>query len=393
MRPQRFSLCGFLMLLLVGITACLPTSASAVTVGAEQPEQYLPLLQSKRVALVVNHTSRVGEQHLVDFLLAEEINVIKVMAPEHGFRGKLGAGQAVIDNIDTQTGLPVVSLYGPHKKPSADMLSDVDTIVFDIQDVGARFYTYISTLHYVLEAAAERDTAVVVLDRPNPNGAYVAGPVRQPGFESFVGVDPIPLLHGMTVAELALMMRGEGWINAADELDLTTITMPGYTRTQPYALPIAPSPNLPNATAVRLYPSLCLFEATTVSVGRGTPYPFQLLGHPEIRLGDLTLTPAPTEGAPDPKLAGQELMALDLRNRAIQGFDLRPLYQVYAQFAANDTALITRPDFFDKLAGTDAIRKALQNGTDLATLKASWLPGLAAFKQQRRPYLLYPDTE
>lgn len=376
----------YALLLLLPVIA-LP--AQALQVAAEQPAKYLPLLKEKRVAAVVNQTSQALDGHLVDFLLSEDINLIKVMAPEHGFRGKQAAGETVIDNIDTKTGLPVVSLYGKNKKPSPDMLSDVDVLLFDIQDVGARFYTYISTLHYVMEAAAENDVTVVVLDRPNPNGAFVDGPVRQPGFTSFVGVDPLPLLHGMTVAELALMIKGERWINQAERLTLHTVAVENYSRTMAITLPVPPSPNLPNATAVRLYPSLCLFEGTTVSVGRGTPYPFQIIGHNNVRLGDLTITPEAVDAAPSPKLEGTELMAKDLRQSAIKGFDIRLLINTYQQFVNAGETFFSHPDFFDKLAGTDELRKAMVAGQDAATIRKQWQPELDAFKKRRAPYLLY----
>ena len=376
----------YALLLLLSVIA-LP--AYALQVAAEQPAKYLPLLKEKRVAAVVNQTSQALDGHLVDFLLSEDINLIKVMAPEHGFRGKQAAGVTVIDNIDTKTGLPVVSLYGKNKKPSPDMLSDVDVLLFDIQDVGARFYTYISTLHYVMEAAAENDVTVVVLDRPNPNGAFVDGPVRQPGFTSFVGVDPLPLLHGMTVAELALMIKGERWINQAERLTLHTVAVENYSRTMAITLPVPPSPNLPNATAVRLYPSLCLFEGTTVSVGRGTPYPFQIIGHNNVRLGNLTITPEAVDAAPSPKLEGTELMAKDLRQSAIKGFDIRLLINTYQQFVNAGETFFSHPDFFDKLAGTDELRKAMIAGQDAATIKKQWQPELDAFKKRRAPYLLY----
>ena len=376
----------YALLLLLPVIA-LP--AQALQVAAEQPAKYLPLLKEKRVAAVVNQTSQALDGHLVDFLLSEDINLIKVMAPEHGFRGKQAAGETVIDNIDTKTGLPVVSLYGKHKKPSPDMLSDVDVLLFDIQDVGTRFYTYISTLHYVMEAAAENDVTVVVLDRPNPNGAFVDGPVRQPGFASFVGVDPLPLLHGMTVAELALMIKGEGWINQAERLTLHTVAVENYSRNMAITLPVPPSPNLPNATAVRLYPSLCLFEGTTVSVGRGTPYPFQIIGHNNVRLGNLTITPEAVDAAPSPKLEGTELMARDLRQSAIKGFDIRLLINTYQQFVNAGETFFSHPDFFDKLAGTDELRKAMIAGQDAATIRKQWQPELDAFKKRRAPYLLY----
>ena len=315
-----------------------------------------------------------------------------VFAPEHGFRGKLGAGEKVTDGIDPQTGLPIRSLYGKFKKPAQEMLKDIDVLVFDIQDVGARFYTYISTLHYILEAAAEQSIAVIVLDRPNPNGRYVDGPLREREFTSFVGLDPLPLLHGLTVGELAKMIKGEAWINQAEKLSLTVIPVVGYNKTFDYELPVAPSPNLPNSTAIRLYPSLCLFEATVVSVGRGTDWPFQVVGHHEIKLGAFTFTPqSMPESAPNPKLRGEFLFGRDLRHSEIQGFDIELLYEVYQLFNQHQQVLIDRPDFFDLLSGTDKLRKQLAEGLDPAAIRASWQPALDEFKTQRKPYLLYPQ--
>ncbi|QPG05355.1 DUF1343 domain-containing protein [Salinimonas marina] len=366
------------------------SQVQAITVGAEQPGKYLPLLEGKRVGLVVNHTSRVGDTHLVDFLLDNNIQVAQVMAPEHGFRGKLGAGEKVHDDRDPKTGVPLLSLYGATKKPTAAMLNGVDVLVFDIQDVGARFYTYISTLHYVLEAAAQYQTPVIVLDRPNPNGAFVDGPLREPAFASFVGVDPLPVLHGMTVAELARMIKGEQWIEQADELRLQVVPVANYTRDMSYTLPVAPSPNLPNDQAISLYPSLVFFEATRVSVGRGTLLPFQIIGHHQVPLGALTLTPQSRPEAPAPKLKGNTVYFKDLRQSNITGLDLSVLINTYQIFKKAGEPFFDRPDFMDKLAGTDALRKAILAGHDEAQIRASWQTDLARFKQRRRPYLLYP---
>ena len=320
------------------------------------------------------------------------VAVQAVFAPEHGFRGKLGAGEKVTDGTDPKTGLPIRSLYGKFKKPDQTMLNDIDLLVFDIQDVGARFYTYISTLHYVLEAAAEQGIEVIVLDRPNPNGRYVDGPLREAEFTSFVSLDPLPLLHGLTVGELATMIKGEAWINQAAQLNLTVIPVTGYNKALDYELPVAPSPNLPNSTAIRLYPSLCLFEATVVSVGRGTDWPFQVIGHNKVALGDFTFTPqSMPESAPNPKLNGELLFGRDLRSSAIEGFNIELLYAVYQQFEEQEQPFIDRPDFFDLLSGTDKLRKQLTEGLDPAAIRTTWQPGLDAFKAQRQPYLLYPQ--
>ena len=381
----------FLAIILLLLTSATTQSAT-LQVGAEQPERYLPLLAGKKVGLVVNQTSRVKQTHLVDFLMSRNVAVQAVFAPEHGFRGKLGAGEKVTDGIDPKTGLPIRSLYGKYKKPDQAMLNDIDLLVFDIQDVGARFYTYISTLHYVLEAAAEQAIEVIVLDRPNPNGRYVDGPLREAEFTSFVSLDPLPLLHGLTVGELATMIKGEAWINQAAQLNLTVIPVTGYNKALDYELPVAPSPNLPNSTAIRLYPSLCLFEATVVSVGRGTDWPFQVIGHNKVALGDFTFTPqSMPESAPNPKLNGELLFGRDLRSSAIEGFNIELLYAVYQQFEEQEQPFIDRPDFFDLLSGTDKLRKQLTEGLDPAAIRTTWQPGLDAFKAQRQPYLLYPQ--
>ncbi|WP_417682041.1 exo-beta-N-acetylmuramidase NamZ domain-containing protein [Pseudidiomarina aquimaris] len=390
-----------LLVAALALTACAEQSQQSapntqLTVGAEQAERYLPQLADKNVALVVNQTSRAHDQHLVDYLLAQNIHVTKVLAPEHGFRGDAGAGETIDDAIDPSTGLPILSIYGKTKKPTAEMLADIDVIVFDIQDVGARFYTYISTMHYVMEAAAEQGIEMLVLDRPNPNGAFVDGPVLEKQFQSFVGMHEIPLLHGMTVGELAQMIKGEGWINEAPALDLTVVPVTNYRRDMAYDLPVAPSPNLPNAQAIQLYPSLCLFEPTAVSIGRGTDFPFQVLGHHQVALGDFQFSPrSMPNSAPNPKLEGESLQGRDLRNSQIQGFDLKPLLQAYQAFKAAGQAdnFFTSPDFMDKLSGTDKLRKAIIAGESEAEIRASWQADLAQFKQQRQPYLLYPDND
>lgn len=387
----------------VALTACAAKpqyNAEAetlkLTVGAEQAERYLPQLRGKNVALVVNQTSRAHGEHLVDYLLAQNIKVTKVLAPEHGFRGDAGAGESISDAVDPSTGLPILSIYGKTKKPTAEMLDGVDTIVFDIQDVGARFYTYISTMHYVMEAAAEQGIEMLVLDRPNPNGAFVDGPVLEKQFQSFVGMHEIPLLHGMTVGELARMIKGEGWINAADELNLTVVPVANYRRDMAYELPVAPSPNLPNAQAIQLYPSLCLFEPTAISIGRGTDFPFQVFGHDQVALGEFQFSPrSMPNSAPNPKLEGKMLRGRDLRNSDLHGFDLGPLLQAYEAFveAGRADAFFTSPDFMDKLSGTDKLRKAIIAGQSEAEIRASWQADLARFMQQRQPYLLYPETD
>lgn len=373
------------------IFCMLAFSASAITPGAQQTTQYLSQLRDQQVALVVNHTARVNDVHLLDVLLDADIDVASVMSPEHGFRGDAAAGEKVADGVDSKTGLPVHSLYGSTKKPTPAMLEGIDVIVFDIQDVGTRFYTYLSTLHYVLEAAAEHDIEVVLLDRPNPHISTVDGPVLDPAYRSFVGMHPIPVLHGMTLGELALMIEGEGWIANADTLRLTVIPVAGYARDMRYVLPVAPSPNLPNELAVALYPTLCFFEGTAVSVGRGTDSPFQLIGHATVPLGNERVLVTGNDAAPSPKLKGQTLQAARYAMPVKPGINLDRLLSAYQQFEQAQHPFFSRPDFFDKLAGTDALRKAIQAGQDSDTIRASWQDPLTRFKAQRAPYLIYPQ--
>ena len=309
-----------LLFTLIIYSFTLPASASTndenrITVGAEQITQYLPQLKGKNIALVVNQTSNVFDEHLVDVLLKNNINIKMIFAPEHGFRGDRDAGEKFDSTVDTKTGIPLVSLYGKNRKPSLNTMKDLDIIVFDIQDVGVRFYTYISTMHYMMEAAADAGVDFIVLDRPNPNGSFVDGPILEKEFRSFVGMHPIPLLHGMTVAELALMVKGEGWLTTEKELALTVVKVKNYQRHLSYSLPIKPSPNLPNAQSIALYPSLAFFEATPVSIGRGTAFPFQVIGHENINIGNFTFTPVSTPGAASkPKFMNIMVQGEDLRH-------------------------------------------------------------------------------
>lgn len=359
-------------------------------------ENYISQLSGKSLGLVVNHTSMVGETHLVDTLLTLGQDIRRIFAPEHGFRGNADAGAQIKDGTDTRTGLPIRSLYGRSKKPTLDDLADIDLIVFDIQDVGARFYTYISTLHYVMESAARYGKPVLILDRPNPNGHYMDGPVRQPGFESFVGLDPIPVVHGLTVGEYARMVDGEGWLGEGLRVDLTVVTCPDYTHATPYELPVAPSPNLPNQRSIYLYPSLCFLEGTALSVGRGTDKQFQLYGHPGLASGSDTFTPRPGPGAANPKLNGEECQGYDLTDRPATTYrepgrlDLQPLLKSYRELSATGIEVFTRPDFFDLLAGSDRLRKQIVAGETEETIRASWEEELADYRAMREKYLLYP---
>lgn len=356
-------------------------------------EEYLPGLQGRRVAVVTNQTGRVGKVHLVDTLLARGVQVVKVFAPEHGFRGMADAGERIHDARDARTGLPMISLYGRNKKPSAAQLKDVDLLLFDIQDVGVRFYTYISTLHYVLEAAAEQALPVVVLDRPNPNGFAVDGPVLDTAYRSFVGMDPVPLVHGLTMGEYARMLNGEGWLRGGARCDLRVIACSGYDHAMRYVLPVRPSPNLPNMAAVRLYPSLGLFEGTVVSVGRGTEMPFQCIGYPKNPWGDLRFMPRTMPGAKEPPYKGVLCTGLDLRQDSLAlgedstALHLRWLLGMHDR--CPDGAAFFN-DFFDVLAGGPSLRLAIQAGRTEIQIRQSWQPALDAFKEKRRKYLLYP---
>ncbi|MAD17808.1 MAG: hypothetical protein CL579_17360 [Alteromonadaceae bacterium] len=366
-------------------------NTQAIKVAAQRSEAYLPQLKGKRVGLVVNQTSMVGNRHLADYLLDKSVNVARIFAPEHGFRGDHDAGAHVNSEIDAKTGIPITSIYGKFKKPPVEMLQQLDVVIFDIQDVGVRFYTYISSMHYMMEAAAEAGIQFMVLDRPNPNGRFVDGPILEPAYRSFVGMHPIPVLHGMTVAELARMIKGEGWINQAQSLDLVTIPVANYSRTMHYSLPVAPSPNLPNDQAIGLYPSLCFFEATPISVGRGTDFPFQVLGFDDIALGEFAFSPESRPGsALHPKLEGKALQGTDLRESPERGLNLDWLVEAQQQFSNRDMRLFDRADFMDKLAGTDSLRNAIEAGQSSAEIKQSWQAGLVKFIVQRQPYLLYP---
>lgn len=395
MKPTNLYLLITFMLSAFALSASPNSSADvSVRTGADRMEMVIPALKGKKVALIVNQTSIVGDNrtHLLDTLLSRGITVTKVFAPEHGFRGDADAGEKIQDGRDPKTGLPIVSLYGKNRKPSAEMLADVDVVVFDIQDVGARFYTYISTMLNAMESCAENGKEIVVLDRPNPND-YVDGPMLEPAYTSFVGAMPIPLLHGMTVGELARMIAGEGWATPKGEkLNLQVIPMTGWSHGQPYSLPVRPSPNLPNDQAIRLYASLCLFEATEVSVGRGTHFPFQVIGYPDKNFGTFTFTPVALPGSDkNPLQKDKKCYGIDLRNdTTTKGFDLKYVLEFY-QKAPDKTKYITRPSFFDKLAGTDKLRKQILAGKNESEIRASWQPELAKFRAKRAKYVLYPE--
>jgi len=374
---------------------CLSAEQADIVVGAERTELVSKILKGKRVGLVVNQTSIVGSEkrHLLDVLLAEGINVRCVFAPEHGFRGSAAAGDAVTDSVDSKTGIPIISLFGKTRKPSADQLKDLDVVVFDIQDVGARFYTYISTMHYVMEACADNGKDFVVLDRPNPND-YVDGPMRREGFSSFVGLDPIPLLHGLTVGELARMINGEHWLKSnPDTCRLIVIPVKGWKHGNLYSLPVRPSPNLPNQQAIRLYPSLCLFEATQFSVGRGTDFPFQVVGFPDKRYGPFTFTPQAKKGFDlHPLQQDQLCYGEDYRTLSFKGGFSLQFFSRFYQRAGKDRALLfSRPQWFDLLAGSKELRFQIVKGLSEKQIRASWQPDLKKYKSMRKRYLLYSE--
>ena len=360
-------------------------NAQNIVLGAEQNDIYLPLLKNKKVGVVGNQSSMIVNTHLVDSLLSSGINIVNVFSPEHGFRGTADAGAIIEDGIDSKTGLPIISLYGDNKKPRKEQLKGIDILVFDIQDVGVRFYTYISTLHYVMEAAAENNITVIVLDRPNPNGHYIDGPILDTAFQSFVGMHTIPVVHGMTIGEYAKMINGENWI--ATKCELIVIEMENYTRNTHYDLPIKPSPNLPNARAVNLYPSLCLFEGTTISIGRGTNYPFQHFGAAYLK-SNYSFIPKSGEGSKYPKHENIECFGTDLRfqDNYLTTINLNWIIETYRQCSEKEKFF---NNFFNTLAGNDKLKKQIIAGKTAREIKASWQEGLEEFKKIRKKYLIY----
>lgn len=358
--------------------------------AAMQLDDYLPLIEGKRVGVVGNQTSIIGETHLVDTLLSLGINVRKIYTPEHGFRGTADAGAKVNSGKDEKTGLPIVSLYGKNKKPTAEMLQGIDVILFDLQDVGVRFYTYISTMSYVMEAAAENHIPVIVLDRPNPNGFYVDGPVLRTENKSFVGMHEVPAVYGMTIGEYAMMVNGEGWLKDRVTCDLTVIPIKEYNRNAIYELPVKPSPNLPNWESVYLYPTLCFFEGTNVSVGRGTDTPFQIYGHPDMR-GDFAFTPQSTSGASKPLFEGQrcrgEILVEYAHDYAINSKQLQLEWIIDAYQQLKDKGFFK--DYFRLLSGNKQMQRDIESGKSADEIRASWQNDLGAFKTLRAKYLLY----
>ena len=376
------------------ITEQSDINRDGIIMGADRLDVISNLTKKKRVGIIANQTSVLYDgTHLLDALLQVGVNVIKVLAPEHGFRGTEDAGAAIENSRDKKTNIPIVSIYGKNNKPTAAQLSDLDILIFDIQDVGTRFYTYISTMHYAMEACAENYVEFIVLDRPNPND-YVDGPVRKTGFSSFVGVDPIPVLHGLTVGELARMINGEGWISTGRKsCRLLVVPMINWSHGDPYILQIKPSPNLSNDISIRLYPSLCFFEGTSISVGRGTDFPFQVLGAPNKKYGTFTFTPQSIKGMDsNPMHNGKICYGSDLREEPFEGgLSLRFVMEFFKRSGYNEKDFFTRPEWFDLLAGTNTLRQQIINGLSEEEIRKSWQNDLNEYKMIRKEYLIYND--
>ncbi len=368
---------------------------SEVIVGAERSEIYLPLLANKRVGLVVNQTSVVDSVHLIDFLFTRGVDIEAIYAPEHGYKGNVERGEHFDSATDPDTGIPVFSIYGKNRKPGPDMLKGIDVIVFDIQDVGVRFYTYISTLNKIMEACAENGIKVIVLDRPNPLGYYVDGPVLSPDFESFVGLNPVPVVHGMTMGEYAMMVNGQGWLKDSVLCDLEVIRMENYTHATKYQLPIPPSPNLADMKSVYLYPSICLFEGANVNEGRGTLKPFQQFGAPYFTPHDFSYVPKSIPVLSlHPKFENETCYGFDLSGMTLS--ELQDMQQIQLKYIiefyqkCNNKELFFN-DFFDKLAGSDALRKQIIEGQSEEQIRAGWQEDLNNYKKMRKKYLLYKE--
>ena len=385
------------ILLIFNFLAATSQDKTTLEAGSEQVPEYLPEILGRNVAVVANHTSLVKGVHLVDTLLSSGVKVRRIFSPEHGFRGNFEAGIPVASSTDYQTGLPVVSLYGGSKQPTKEQLRDIEVVLFDLQDVGVRFYTYLSTLHYMMEACAINNVRLIVLDRPNPNGFYVDGPVLDTANRSFVGLHPVPLVYGMTVGEFALMINGEGWLSKSRKCNLSVIPCKGYSHRITMPLPVKPSPNLPNHLAVLLYPSLGLFEGTAVSVGRGTDYPFQMFGYPAFPLRNFWFLPVEKKGAStNPPYKGKKCYGIDLRDYPVEYFlgkkSLNIEWLVYA-YNTYPTKSKFFNSFFRLLAGTDELQRQIEGGMSADEIRRSWSDDLAKYRLIRKKYLLYSDFD
>lgn len=404
MRKPLVVFAGFVLAMMVFLHASAASSGCAahtagqvpVLTGAAQTGLYFPMLEGRRVAFAGNHTSLIGDVHMVDTLLASGIHLVRVFSPEHGFRGTAAAGELVDSSKDPSTGLPIVSLYGRNRRPTPEQLEDVDVVLFDIQDVGARFYTYISTMTYVMQAAARQQIPVIILDRPNPLIHVVDGPVLESAHASFVGLHPVPVVHGMTIGEYALMVNGEKWLGPSLSCDLTVIPVANYTRNTRYALPVPPSPNLPNMTSVYLYPSLCFFEGTAISLGRGTDKPFQVFGHPEFDSRHFTYTfrPQSLPAAPNPPQLGEACHGRDLSGLPMEYLEdksqinLQYLLEAYRYFPDKPSFF---NNYFENLSGNTLLRHQILAGLTEEQIRESWQDDLRRFRQLREKYLLYPS--
>lgn len=379
-----------------------PVVKTGIITGADQTGKYVPYLKGKRIGMVVNPSSRIGDKASVDSLVSLGINIVKIFGPEHGFRGDASNGAHVDDSVDPKTGIPVISLYGKTGKPSVKDLADVDLMIYDLQDVGARYYTYLATLHRVMEACAENNKELLILDRPNPNGYMVDGPVLDMKLRSGIGFHPVPIAHGMTVAEYAQMINGQGWLANGVKCKLKIIPLANYKHSMPYTLPVHPSPNLNTQQAILLYPSLCLFEGTIISQGRGTYFPFCVLGNPDLKgKYEFSFTPKSIKGMSEtPLFQDQACYGLDLRNydtdKLVRSkkINLGWLIEMYKAYPYKDKFFDSRQSKqignFDKLAGTTILKEQIIAGKTEDEIRASWEPGLSEFKKMRRQYLLYP---
>jgi len=384
----------FILILAFAVT--IGTFAQNVKTGAESTQEYLPLLKGKKVAVLTNQTGIIGKTHLVDSLVSLKINIVAILSPEHGFRGNADAGEHVASTIDEKTGIPIKSLYeGNSGKPAASLMKEIDVMVFDLQDVGVRFYTYLTTMARMMEACAQNKVKMIILDRPNPLGFYVDGPILDMKFKSGVGWLPIPVVHGMTLGELAGMINGEKWLEKGIQCDITVIKNKNYTHATMYKLPVKPSPNLPDMRSIYLYPSTCYFEATPVSLGRGTDKAFQMYGHPNMKGYNFKFTPRSIPGAKFPPQLNEECYGVDLRtkpsieeiNRA--GINLEYVIDAYSNLNLDDHFFRS---FFELLIGRDYVRKMIKQGKTASEIKAMWASDVEKFKIQRKPYLLYPEN-
>lgn len=391
----QFSITVALTFIIMLNTGC--QADNRIIPGAERTDVYLPLISGRKVALAANQTSLTGKVHLLDSLISLGINVVKIFSPEHGFRGDIDDGAMVMDEIDNKTGIQVKSLYQDKLKPDQADLEDIDIVVFDIQDVGVRFYTFISTLHYIMQACAENHTSLIVLDRPNPHGFYIDGPVMEPEFMSFVGMHEVPIVYGLTIGEYALMINGEGWLGEGLKCDLTVVPCDNYDHLAKYDLPVKPSPNLPTMNSIYLYPSLCFFEGTVLSIGRGTDFPFEVFGHPDLTSCDFSFIPESKPGSDtNPVLKDQKCYGIDLRQfRELDHvrpakIDLQWLLFAYSQFPDKNRFFT---DYFEKLTGTATLRKQIIMGQTEDEIRSGWKDDLDKFNGIRKKYLLYKDFE